>query len=306
MRNKTVLITGATSGIGFYTAQALMSKGARVLVTGRDEERGHEAVGELRRRAGHDRVHFFAVDHSTVGGNHNLAERVSKEFERLDVLVNNVGGLYNDRRETNDGYEATLAMDLVGPFALTEALLPALRRSAPARIVNVASAGHAMWKDDPFADLQSEESYRGFEAYARSKLLKILWTFALARRLEGSGVVANATNPGMAWTSGTEGIARRSMPALQRLFWPVFRRIQRRGSAEKAAHSSVFLASSPEAASVTGRYFESNAKPKRPSALALDVGNQERVWELASTLIAQAPTALARGPALKEEREPRL
>jgi retinol dehydrogenase-14 len=305
MRNKTVLITGATSGIGFYTAQALMSQGARVIVTGRDEERGLKAVGELRRHTGHDRVHFFAVDHSTVGGNQELAERVSEEFERLHVLVNNVGRLYNDRRETSDGYEATLAMDLVGPFALTEALLPALRSSAPARVVNVASAGHAMWRGDPFVDLQFEGSYRGFEAYARSKLLKILWTFALARRLEGSGVIANAINPGMAWTSGTEGIARRSMPALQRLFWPVFRRMQRRGSAERAAHASVFLASSPEAASVTGTYFESNAKPKRPSALALDVDNQERAWDLAATLTTQASTALTSRPALRKEREPK-
>lgn len=301
MRNRTVLITEATSGIGFFTAQALMSMGARVIVTGRDEERGHEAVGELRRRAGYKQAHFFAVDHSTVGGNQDLATRVSKEFERIHVLVNNVGGLYNDRRESNDGYEATLAMDLVGPFALTEALLPALRSSAPARIVNVASAAHAMWKGDPFVDLQFEESYRGFEAYARSKLLKMLWTFALARRLEGSGVVANALNPGMAWTTGTEGIARRSMPALQRLFWPVFRRMQRRGSAEKAAHASVVLASSPETASVTGTYFESNAKPKQP--FAVDAGYQERAWDLAAALTAQAPTALNRRPTLEQERE---
>ena len=144
MEGKTVLITGATSGIGFYTALALASKGARVLVTGRDKERGREAVGELRRRAGHDRIDFLAVDHSTVGGNRDLAERISNQLDRLDVLVNNVGGIYARRWETEDGYEATLAMNFLGPFALTDGLLSLLLESAPARVVNVTSAAHKM------------------------------------------------------------------------------------------------------------------------------------------------------------------
>jgi len=120
--------------------------------------------------------------------------------------------------------------------------------------------------------------------------LSLLWTFALARRLEASGVVANATNPGMAWTPGTQAITPQAVPAW-RLVWPLVRWLQRRASAEAASRSSVFLASSEEAAAVTGQYFESKAQPKRPSALALDVGNQERTWELAATLIANAPTA---------------
>ncbi|CAA9429120.1 MAG: hypothetical protein AVDCRST_MAG55-2523 [uncultured Rubrobacteraceae bacterium] len=126
---------------------------------------------------------FLSADHSTVGGNQELAERVFGQVDRLRSLVNNVGGSYNDRSLTDDGYEATLAMNFIGPFALTEALLPALVSSAPARMVNLASAAHAMWKGDPLEDAQSQEAYLGLRAYARTKLLNLLWTFALARRL---------------------------------------------------------------------------------------------------------------------------
>ncbi len=289
LEGKTALVTGATSGIGFYTASALACQGATVYVTGRSEDRGREAESRLRMTAGHERVHFIRADASTVGGNQELAKQIFAEIDQLQILVNNAGALFNDRRETNDGYEATLAMNFVGPFALTETLMPALRSSASARIVNVASAGHAMWKGDPFADIQSNQSYVGMQAYARAKLLNILWTFALARRLEGSGIVANATNPGRAWTFQTQSIEPRFMGGGSPLFWPIFRLIQRTGSAEKAARSSIYLASSPELSGVTGKYFESNARLVRPSEAALDRASQDRTWEIAATLVANAP-----------------
>lgn len=292
LSGKTALVTGATAGIGFHTASTLASRGAVVYITGRDTNRGRDAERRMRATAGHDDIHFIRADASTVENNQQLADRVRAETDSLHVLVNNVGGFYNDRWETEDGYEATLAMNLVGPFALTSGLLPALQESTPARIVNVTSSAHTMWDGDPFADIHAEESYLGFEAYARSKLLNLLWTFALARRLEGSGVVANATNPGKAWTSQTANIAPRSMPIWQRLFWPLFRVIQRTGSPEKAARSSIFLASSPDVATVTGKYFESDMSEERPAAAIRDQATQEQTWELTESLVTNAPTAI--------------
>ena len=295
LNGSTALVTGGTSGIGFYTAAALARMGAAVYITGRDANRGQEAESRLRKDAGHGRVHFISADASTVGGNQLLAERVLARADRLHILVNNVGGLYNDRWETDDGYEATLAMNLVGPFALTEALLPALRSSSPARIVNVSSAAYAMWKGDLFADLHARQSYNGTQAYARSKLLNILWTFELARRLEGSGIVANALHPGTAWTAQTQSSEPRILPAGMKLFWPIFRFIQRRGSAEKVARTSIFLASAPEAAQITGHYFESSTRPKNSGAALQDRTIQEKTWELAESLVQNAPTAIPVG-----------
>lgn len=292
LAGRTVLVTGATSGIGFRTAKMLAQRDAVVYVTGRNEDRGREAERELRTSAGHDGVHFVRVDSATVGENQRLAERVLAETGKLHVLVNNVGGIYNDRRETDDGYEATLAVNLVGSFALTEALLPTLRRSAPARIVIVTSSAFRMWESDPFEDVHAERSYLGIDAYARSKLLNLMWTLALARRLDGSGVVANAVNPGNAWTPMIKGMAPRSVSGWQRLCWPLFRAIQRRGSPEEAARSSVFAASSPKVSAVSGTYFESNTSPRSLGVAVLDRGNQERAWDLTDSLVANAPTAV--------------
>lgn len=198
LSTRIALVTGGTSGIGFHTALGLARLGAMVYITGRDPSRGRKAQSEMRKAAGHGGVHFICADASTVGGNHELARRILGETGQLHFLINNVGGLYNDRWETDDGYEATLAMNFVGPFALTESLLPVLRQSVPVRIVNVTSAGFTMWKGDPFVDLQCCETFSGVEAYTRSKYLNLLWTLALARRLEGSGIVANALHPGTA------------------------------------------------------------------------------------------------------------
>lgn len=158
------------------------------------------------------------------------------------------------------GIEATLAMNVVGPFVLTRALRPVLEASAPARIVNVASDAYTMARPDPFDDVPAANAYLGIEVYARAKALAMLWTFALARRLAGTGVVANVTNPGMAWTPMTAAMAPGFVPAWMRPAWPIFRLFQKRASAEKASRSSVFLAMSDEAATLTGAYVEKNAR----------------------------------------------
>jgi retinol dehydrogenase 14 len=291
LNSKTALVTGGTSGIGYHTALALARLGAVVYITGRDPSRGRNAQAEMRKAAGHRRVHFISADACTVGGNQELARRIWERTNQLHVLVNNVGGLYNDRWVTADVYEATLAMNFVGPFALTEALLPLLRQSAPARIVNVTSAGYTMWKGDIFEDIQSCNSFSGVDAYNRSKYLNLLWTLALAYRLEGSGIVANALHPGTAWTDMTKSNEPRILPAGMRVLWPIFRLLQRIGSPEKVAQTSIYLASAPEAAGFNGRYFESSTRPKDLSAGVTDAIQQEKAWELAENLVHTAITA---------------
>ena len=295
---KTALVTGGTSGIGFYTALSLARMGAVVYVTGRNPSRGQEAEREMREAAGHENVYFIQADASTVCGNQQLADCISTSTSQLHILVNNVGGMYNDRWVTGDSYEATLAMNFVGPFALTEALLPLLRQTAPARIVNVSSAGYMMWKGDLFADVHSREAYNATDAYSRSKYLNLLWSFALARRLEGSGIVVNVLHPGTAWTAMTQSNESRSLPPGMRKLWPLIRLLQRVGSPEKVARTSTYLASAPEAGNITGRYFESSPRPKELSKEVIDVAKQERAWELDSSLVCNAHTAIALEPTI--------
>lgn len=154
-----------------------------------------------------------------------------------------------------------------------------------------------MWKGDPFADLHARQAYLGFDAYARSKLLSLMWTFALAERLEDGNVTINAANPGMAWTAQTQHIEARSMPTAQRLFWPLFRFIQRRGEPAKAARAIIYLASAPEVAHIKGQYVESNARPATPAAAVRDLALQEKTWHAAAELVANAATALSSGAA---------
>jgi NAD(P)-dependent dehydrogenase (short-subunit alcohol dehydrogenase family) len=287
MRGRTVLVTGGTGGIGYQTALALAQGGAQVLITGRTVGPGEDAAAAIRRDSDHEQVRFLQADHATVGGNQQLADQVRAQVSRLDVLVNNVGGLFQTRWETADGYEATLAMNFVGPFALTGELLPLLRASAPARCVNVVSAGFKMWKPDPFLDLQATRRYVSGDAYAHTKLLNVLASLALARRLPAEQVTVNLVHPGMAWTQMTQSMTSRTIPAY-RLAWPLLRAVQRRGSPAKAGQHVAVVASAPRLSDLTGQYFEAKPTPRRLSARELDPELQERAWQLGLELVAGA------------------
>jgi NAD(P)-dependent dehydrogenase (short-subunit alcohol dehydrogenase family) len=280
----TTLITGATAGIGFHTAAALARAGMRVLITGRDEARGHDAVSRLRQQAGHDAVDLIPSDALSVRDNIRLAEEVAGRVQRVDLLVNNVGGGgFAERQETPEGIEATLALNFVGPFALTTRLL-ALFECRPSRIVNVVSSAYAMWARDPFDDLDARGRYVGIEAIAHAKLLNLLFTLALARRLASDAFVA-AVNPGMAWTPGVAALTPRAVPHW-RFIWPLVRWAQRRASAASASRAVVALAAG-NAAAASGRYFDGQ-KEKRLAARLLDSTLQDRVWALGESLVARA------------------
>ncbi len=289
MTGKTVLITGGTDGIGLHTASGLAASGARVLITGRDPARGAAAQVKIREQAGQDLVSFLQVDHSTVGANQDLAARLCAELDRLDVLVNNVGRVFPARQETADGYEATLALCFVGPAALTAGLLPLLRSTTTARVLNMNSSAFRMWRSGPFDDVQASGAYVGIKAHAHAKLLNLIWTFALADQLRETGTTVNATNPGAAWTPGTAQLTPEAVPAW-RYIWPAVRFFQRRASAKKAAAVPVWLCSAPEAALLTGTFVQ-GSKRQRPK-VAVSPVNQEQVLQLAAELVAGAPTAL--------------
>jgi NAD(P)-dependent dehydrogenase (short-subunit alcohol dehydrogenase family) len=285
----TALVTGATSGIGFHTAGALARSGAAVLVTGRTRDTGEQAAAAINRESGRAAATFLQADHSTIGGNQDLADRIRATVSRLDLLVNNVGGLYSTRWETADGYEATLAMNFLGPYALTAELLPLLRAGAPSRCVNVVSAGFVMWTADAFTDVESRHRFVSGDAYAHSKLLNVLAALAWARRLAGDQIAVNAVHPGLSWTRMTQSMTARTVPSL-RLAWPLLRLLQRRGSPAEAGRRVAFVASSPQTAGDTGQYFERRRTPRRLSARELDPLNQDRAWQLGAELVSTAPT----------------
>jgi retinol dehydrogenase 14 len=279
MAGRTVLVTGATSGIGRATALGLARMGAHVAITGRDRGRTEDAASEIRMAGGRD-VDVFVADLSSQAQVRRLASEVLEGLSRIDVLVNNVGGYWSTRHITADGLERTFALNHLAPFLLTNLLLARLERSAPARVVTVASNAHTTGGVD-FDDLQGMRSYSGGRAYSQSKLANVLFTYQLAGRLRGSAVTANVLHPGVVRTSfGAEDPAR-----IQRLLVPLLRLVMK--SPAQGAATSIHLASAPELEQVSGRYF-ANRRPTRSSARSYDQAVAARLWEASAELVTLA------------------
>ena len=278
VRNKTVVVTGGTSGIGRATAIQLASIGADVLVTGRDVARG-SAIEKALRAAGSRSARFLRADHSTLEGNLTLAEQVTQAVERVDVLVNNVGGLFSTRETTEDGAELTLALNVRSPVVLTDRLRPVL---APGGLVlNVASDAFTRCTGDAFEVIGEGGAYEPFEAYARAKTLLVLATLAHARQLRPDRVSVVAVNPGPAWTPGTQGLTPDCVP-VPTLMWPVVRLVQRSRSADRAAHVVSRLAVAGDVPS--GSYVTPRGKIRDLGALRDDIERQDRAVQLAWSL----------------------
>ena len=247
MKGKTVLITGATAGIGRITARELAAQGARILLVARNREKAEETREWIKARTGAS-VEIFLADLSSLAQVRSVAQRIAARPEGLDVLVNNVGAVFQRKIESADGIEMTFAVNHLAPFLLTNLLLPALRRSPGARIVTVSSHAH-VGAEMRFDDLEGHTRYRGWAAYGQSKLANLLFTYELARRLEGIGITANALHPGFVaseFGKNNGGVMRVAMSIAQRLGAV---------SVEEGARTSVYLASSDEVQDVTGRYF---------------------------------------------------
>ena len=281
MQGKTVVVTGANSGIGLETAEAMAGMGARVIVTARSADKGRAAVaGIVERLGGHAQVQLVVFDLADLSSVRRGAEEMLEQAPRIDVLVNNAGVVLSERRESVDGFEATFAINHLGPFLLTNLLLERLVASAPSRIVNVASAAHNMARTGiPFDDLQSTKRYRGMRVYGESKLANILFTLELSRRLAGSGVTANSLHPGPVRTGyGADGDARGFLAFGLVISRPFFL------SPAKGARTSIYLSSSPAVEGVTGEYFV-KCKPATPRRPAQDSEAAQRLWQVSAELV---------------------
>jgi retinol dehydrogenase-12 len=281
MSGKACLVTGATSGIGKETALRLAALGAAVTILARDEARGEAAAAEIRRRVPLAHVETMTADLSSLAQVRQLAAQVLARFGRLDVLVNNAGVISLRRQLTADGLEITFATNHLGPFLLTSMLRGLLERSAPARVVTVSSAAHRQVRAIPWDDLARGDRAGNAQAYAVSKLLNVLFTTELARRLAGTGVTANCLHPGFVRTAlgrDVTGIPGAAVRLALRL----------RPGPEAGASTPVYLASSPEVAGITGGYFV-KSRLSRPSALASDAQAAARLWALSAELAGLDP-----------------
>jgi NAD(P)-dependent dehydrogenase (short-subunit alcohol dehydrogenase family) len=281
MRDRVAVVTGANVGIGFETAAAVAARGATTVLACRDRSKGDAAVAAIRRRVGHDGVHLVHLDLADFASVRACADELQSRWDRLDVLVNNAGGWWSQRRLTEQGFEQTFGVNHLGPFLLTQLLLNRLRTSAPSRIVNVSSVGHRFARGMNWDDLQLERGYDSALAYGQSKLANLLFTRELARRLPASEVTANACHPGSVRTGlGRDGDATGIIGLVAfGLLRPFYL------SPARGARTTIYLASAPELAGQTGGYYVRRRRHRESSA-ARDDAAARRLWEVSEQLVA--------------------
>ena len=278
MQGKICMVTGANSGIGKATALALAQMGATVVMVCRDRARGEEARSEITTKSRNNAVDLLQADLSSQQSIRQLVENFQHHYTHLHVLINNAGATFpGRRRETVDGLEMTFAVNYLAPFLLTNLLLDTLKASAPARIVNVSSAAHTSGSIQ-MDDLQAEKLYRPMRTYPQSKLAVVLFTYELARRLQGTGVTANCLHPGFVATH----IGQSDVGPAVRLLVKLIANFGT--SPEKGAKTSIYLASSPKVEGVTGKYFVKSI-PRRSAAISYDESLQRQLWEQSAKLV---------------------
>lgn len=277
MQRKICLITGANSGLGKATALGLAHMGATVVMVCRNRMRGEEAQREIQLKSGNDAVDLLLADLSSQQSIRQLADTFRQRYTHLHVFINNAGAGFTQRRESVDGLEMTFAVNYLAPFLLTNLLLDVLKNSAPARIINVDSDNHQFVRLD-MHDLQLKRHYGFLRAYGRSKLALLLFSYDLARRLHGTGITVNALEPGPTATNFGQRDASPVVRLLLRFLSSRF------GSPEKGANTSLYLASSPEVETITGKYFVKSV-PRRSSARSYDESLQRQLWEESAKLV---------------------
>ena len=272
MTGKVCIVSGANAGIGKETTLGLAKLGATVVMLCRDRDRGATALREIKKRSSNDRVELMLCDLAAQDSIREFASEFKQGHDRLDVLVNNAGVLMRERSLNEDGIESTFAINHLGYFLLTNLLLDVLKQRATARIVNVASTAHKYGKID-IGGWVIGRDYSAFSAYANSKLANVLFTYELARRIEGTGVTANCLHPGAVGTNLFRGLPR----VLQAVIALVTM------GPERGARTSIYLAGSPEVEGVSGKYF-AKRRPEKSSDESYDRDAARKLWEVSEEL----------------------
>lgn len=275
MKDKICIITGASSGMGFATAVALAGMGATLGLVYRNKERGNKAIQMIYDKTKSKKVVSFHADLSSLAEIRKTAAEIKHSFPSIDVLINNAGAINYRKILTADGYELTFAVNHLAYFLLTNLLLDNLKTASKARIVNVASQASILGKID-FDDLQSGKKYSSIKSYGQSKLANIMFTYELARRLEGTNVTANCLHPGGVKTRFA-GEMKGFTGAMWKLFTPFLR------TAEKGAETTIWLASSAEVEGICGKYFK-DKKQIRSIKASYNTTAQQRLWEVSEKL----------------------
>jgi NAD(P)-dependent dehydrogenase (short-subunit alcohol dehydrogenase family) len=302
MKGKIVLITGANSGIGFVTAKRLAQLGAEIVLVCRDRHRGADALREIKQCATDTQPRLLQADMSSQASIHALSAELHKSIPRIDVLINNAGGIFSRRELTGDGIERTFATNYLAPFLLTHLVLDLVRAAPAGRIVNIASALHGADRS-VLDDLQGEKHYNFMQAYKVSKFAIIVFTYELARRLTSTGVAVNCVEPGPTRTRFGD-----NMTGLPSLFPRVMKRLPLFRSPEVGARTPVYVASSPDLEGVTGKYFvKCESAPSKPITHDLELA--VRLWKISARLmgldgeLAYEPASLMRANSVTQQHQ---
>lgn len=281
MKDKTVVITGGNAGIGLETAVGLAKKGAHVVITTRSEEKAKTAVAEIRKRSGNEHVEYALMDLSSQQSVRKAAEEIKARFPKIDVLVNNAGCYFSDKKLSAEGIEMQFATNHLGHFLFTNLLMDNLKAADKARIVNLSSIGHKSTRELDLNDINYEKvEYNGWKSYSRSKFCNILFTKELARRFEGTGMTANAVHPGGVRTE----IAEKNANWFTKLGWIAMKPFMI--TVADGAKTSIYLASSPEVEGESGGYWVTCKKyfSNRPSQ---DPETAKALWKKSEELVGQ-------------------
>lgn len=266
---KKILITGSTDGIGKQTAEELLLLGHKIILHGRSDEKCLKTVNELKEKTGSNNISYYLCDFNSLKAVHNFASEVKNDHDFLDVLINNAGVYMNQLEMSKDNYEKTFAINHLAPFLLTAELLPLLKNSDDARIINVSSIAHSKGDID-FENLNGEMYYDSYESYAQSKLANVLFTYSFSERLKGTGITANCLHPGVIDTK------------LLRTGFAIQGADLRTGAA-----TSVYLTVSDKVKGITGKYFD-NLMAIPSSSTSYEKNVQEKLWNISEKMISNA------------------